>query len=201
MKIKPPQWGNFVYYADMDLIAFACLHREGVYSPARYHAVQAIEKYLKALCLSSEDIDGKRSGKITKGNKSWVISHKLDELAKRCAKNYPDYGDEKILEVLEHLSKLDLYYRYPWAQGNIGTFSSANDLESFIHLISKIRRDIPIIRDDYPLGLLIRGGRQSQVLKESWNLTQILSKSSVVSALSMLFSDVAGLVRWDESIP
>lgn len=201
MCTKPPQWGNFIYYADMDLQAFACLHRDGIYSPARYHAVQTIEKYLKALALSIEDPDGKKSGEITKGKNSWVKYplHRLDDLAKRCAKNYPGYGDEKILQVLKRLSKLDQYYRYPWAHENIGTFSSADDLEWFINLISKIRRDIPIIRDDYPLGMLIRGGHQSQVSKESWDLVHICSQSRVVSALSILFKDVASLVRWNKS--
>ncbi|MCK4821238.1 hypothetical protein KA005_36065 [bacterium] len=200
MCTKPPQWGNFIYHADMDLQAFACLNRDGIYTLSKYHAVQSIEKYLKALALSIEDQDGKKSGEITKDKNSWVRTHELHKLAERCARKYPYYGDNNTLQILDHLSKLDQYYRYPWAEKQMGNFSSANDIVSIVQLIAKVRRDIPIIRDDYPLGMLIRGGHQSQVSKESWDLDQITSQSRVISALSILFKDVDSLVRWDKPL-
>jgi hypothetical protein len=51
---KPPRWGEFVSYADNDVITFAVLWVNFV-AAAFYHAQQAIEKYLKALVLSIAD--------------------------------------------------------------------------------------------------------------------------------------------------
>ncbi len=67
-----------------------------------------------------------------------------------------------------------------------------------IDLIHKIRRDIHIIKDDYPLGILIRGGFQRKISKESWDINKICSESLVVAALAILFKDkgVDSLVKW-----
>jgi hypothetical protein len=42
-----------VYYADYDVLAFACLLQGGLHVAAYYHAIQALEKYFKGLALSS----------------------------------------------------------------------------------------------------------------------------------------------------
>ncbi len=195
-----PQWGNFIYHADMDLQAFACLNMDGIHALSKYHAVQSIEKYLKALALSIEYPTGKKSGEITQARKTWVKSHDLNRLAQRCMTRYPYYGSDNVSQILIHLSKLDQHYRYPWAEMQIGNFSSANDIESIIQLIVKLRGDIPIIRDDYPLGMLIRGGHQDQVSRQTWDINRMKSQSRVISALLILFNDIASLVRWGESL-
>lgn len=50
---RPPLWGNFVAYADEDLLAFGLLMQANLRSLAFYHSTQAIEKYLKSLTLSN----------------------------------------------------------------------------------------------------------------------------------------------------
>jgi HEPN domain-containing protein len=55
VKKPAPLWGNFIGYADWDLLAFGWLYLGGIRVPAYYHATQAVEKYLKALALSIID--------------------------------------------------------------------------------------------------------------------------------------------------
>ena len=58
--LRPPLLGNFVAHADEDMLAFGLLASADLYPQAFYHGTQAIEKYLKALCLSIIDLPGHR---------------------------------------------------------------------------------------------------------------------------------------------
>ena len=63
---RPLLWGNFVYYADHDLLAFAWLYTDGLRVAGYYHATQAVEKYLKSIALSIIDPDGGAETEHTK---------------------------------------------------------------------------------------------------------------------------------------
>src|ERR1017187_5782772 len=109
MSIRPPLWGSFVHYADFDLLSFAWLNAGGLRVPSYYHAVQAVEKYLKALALSILDPDGVKE---TASNKKWIITHDLEKLAKRCSVNFPFYGQPEIQAQLKRFSEFDQVARY-----------------------------------------------------------------------------------------
>jgi hypothetical protein len=53
-----PLWGSFLFHADFDVMAFGWLLSGKLTDQALYHAIQAIEKYLKTLALTIVDPEG-----------------------------------------------------------------------------------------------------------------------------------------------
>jgi hypothetical protein len=100
-----PLWGNFVAYADQDLLSFAYLYSGGIRVLGYYHATQAVEKYFKALALATIDSDGRTETTLAKLNGPW--NQKLPDLAKICATTFPYYGEAEILKTLTRFSEFD----------------------------------------------------------------------------------------------
>jgi hypothetical protein len=79
MRTSHPVWGNFVGYADEDLLSFGWLYFGRLRLHAYYHIFQAVEKYLKALALSVDDPDGTS---LTAKNLRWIKDHNLQRRLK-----------------------------------------------------------------------------------------------------------------------
>lgn len=154
MSRKAPLWGNFVYYADHDLLSFGLLTVYGLMLPAMYHGTQALEKYLKALVLSIIDPSGSTE---TAENNPWLKTHDLVELANKCGQIYPYYTQTDVLDHLRRFTEFDQDTRYPWVNRKFGNGYSSNDTLIFEEIISHLRCDLPIIVDDYMLGIALRG--------------------------------------------
>jgi HEPN domain-containing protein len=186
-----PLWGSFLHHADEDLLSFAWLFSGGLRVHGYYHAVQAIEKYLKALALSVADPHGKT---LTALNTRWVINHDLKGLARRCAKQFPYYGSADTLNKLAFFMEFDQATRYPWVQRTLGNGFKSTDIPLIWDLIRHLRTDIPIKVDDYLLGMVVRGHHQGQpnVVNEGINSNFEQSKMALVR----MFPDVATIVRW-----
>ncbi|HEY2119939.1 MAG TPA: hypothetical protein VGH37_12190 [Candidatus Acidoferrum sp.] len=192
MPPNPPLWGNYVAYADLDLLSFAWLYSGSLRVPGYYHATQAIEKYLKALTLAIIDPDGKTETAL---NKRWLHNHVLAALAKRCAAQFPYYGKTEIVKRLERFSEFDQVARYPWTRQEHGNGFTSEDIPLFWDLIRHLRSDIPIKTDDYLLGLLIRGHHHGKPdAKPNQHLLTELQACS--AALQRMFPDVNSIVRW-----
>jgi hypothetical protein len=97
-------WGNFVAYADNDLLAFGWLFQGNLRVASYYHATQAVEKYLKALAISVADPGG---ASVTPTNSRWVRTHDLCELAEHCADHYPYYGEALVINRLKQFTEFD----------------------------------------------------------------------------------------------
>ncbi len=69
-----------------------------------YHAGRALEKYFKALALSIKDPGGETETVL---NNSWLRTHKLDALARRCADCFPYYGQPEVQAHLKRFSEFD----------------------------------------------------------------------------------------------
>jgi HEPN domain-containing protein len=152
-KTSFPKWGNFIYYADEDVLSIGVLIAASRFLLAFYHSTQAIEKYLKALFLSILDPDGKIL--TWEDIKKWLQTHELDQLALYCSGRYPFYKEEKTLSYLKELSKYNQFTRYPWTMvKNVLSFDEFFKLEK---ILLNLRNDIPIEVDDYPLGIAVRG--------------------------------------------
>jgi hypothetical protein len=185
-------WGNFVYFADNDLLAFAWLFHGGLRVPSYYHATQSVEKYLKALAISGVDPNG-----ISVGSKTtrWVYTHDLCELAERCKDKYPYYSETSVLERLRRFTEFDKVARYPLVQQNHGNGFTSADVPVLLGLIEHLRTDIPITLDDYPLGILVRGFHQGRPEARANDNMRINLAPSLV-ALRVLFPNLGKIVRW-----
>jgi hypothetical protein len=191
MSTHPPLWGNFVAYADWDLLAFAWLNEGGLRVPGFYHATQAVEKYLKALALSIPDPDGVTE---TPSNKKWLHRHELDKLAMRCAAKFPFYGNPEIQAQLKRFSEFDQRARYPWTKQELGNGFVSSDVPLLCDLVRHLRIDIPIKVDDYILGMLLRGHHQGHPDETSANLDDA-ELERCVAALRRIFPGVDAIVR------
>lgn len=192
MKKRPPLWGNFVGYADWDLLAFAWLYHGGLVHAAFYHATQAVEKYLKGLALSITDPDGQTQTVL---NNPWLRTHKLDALAGRCAICFPYYGHSDVQAHLRRFSEFDQASRYPWAEERHGSGFTHAEIPVLGDLVRHLRTDLPITLDDYILGMLIRGHHQGEPeARATGELYAILGQSA--AALRRIFPDVDRFVRW-----
>ncbi len=188
----PPLWGNFVGYADQDLLSFALLYSGGIRVPGYYHATQAIEKYLKALTLAIIDPDGQTE---TAANNRWLHTHDLTELAQRCTVQFPYYGTTEIAARLNRFSEFDQVARYPWTRQAHGNGFNSVDIPLLWDLIRRLRTDIPIRTDDYLLGMVVRGhhhGRPEAMI----NQHQLADFRLGSVALRRMFPDVHAIVRW-----
>jgi len=159
MKQHPPRWGNLVFHADHDFIAFGVLFVNGLFVESFYHGVQSIEKYLKALALTIYDPSE------VKTNEEWVswlrnFSHDLEKLGNYCGQTYPYYIQKQTNSTLKRLSEFDQATRYPWVERSLGNGFSGADLPIFFAIIKNLRNNLPIKEDDYPLGIAVRGHHQ-----------------------------------------
>lgn len=185
-------WGNFVRYADNDVLAFAVLFQSGLRVAGYYHGTQAIEKYLKALALVIDPSGISASGVVAR----WLRTHDLSQLAERCEAKYPFYGQTRIKAKLKQFSEFDQCARYPWVEQKYGNgFDSGEFLPTFWELTRQLRNDIPMPVDNYPLGIGIREHYYRQANQEiNQYLLQDLKEG--VTALRSLFPGVNNLVRW-----
>jgi hypothetical protein len=151
---RPPLWGNFIFYADNDLLAFGLLVRGGQLPLGLYHGVQAIEKYLKALVLSIIDPCGNQE---TPQTQQWIRTHDLEKLAKCCMQKFPHYSDPAVIANLKRFGEFDQATRYPWVNRSLGNGFSPEDIPVIGNMCRQLRNDLPIILDDYPLGMVERG--------------------------------------------
>jgi hypothetical protein len=191
MATRPPLWGNFVGYADWDLLSFGWLYDGALRVAAYYHATQAIEKYLKALTLSILDPNGVTETPL---NKRWMRTHKLEALVMRCASHYPFYSQPEIQARLKRFSEFDQLARYPWTEQKLGNGFTSTDVPLLCDLIRQLRTDLPIKVDDYILGMLLRGhhhGRPESKAKLGWDD----ELARCVAALRRVFPNVDAIVR------
>jgi hypothetical protein len=190
MSTRPPLWGNFVHYADFDLLSFAWLYVGGLRVPSYYHATQALGKYLKALTLAILDPDGVKE---TASNKKWIITHDLEKLAKRCVDNFPFYGQAEIQARLKRFSEFDQAARYPWTQQQLGNGFTSSDVPLLCDLVRHLRTDLPIKVDDYILGMLLRGHHHGR--PEASKYPQVLAEfGGCIAALRFVFPNVDGII-------
>ena len=191
MSTRPPLWGNFVGYADWDLLSFAWLYEGGLRVPSYYHATQAVEKYLKALVLSVLDPDGVTETPLSQ---KWITIHNLDKLAMDCAAQFPFYGQADIQAHLKRFSEFDQAARYPWTEQTLGNGFTSSDVPLLCDFVRRLRTDLPIEVDDYILGMLLRGHHQGHP-ETSANLRSLAEFEGCVAALRRVFPDVDTIVR------
>jgi HEPN domain-containing protein len=188
---RPPLWGNFVPYADSDFLAFGVLNKNGLFVLAAYHGTQAIEKYLKALCLSIIDPIG--TSATVETEKNWIMTHNLENLANRCSTTLPYFGRPDVLENLRRFSEFDQAARYPWVKQNHANGFTTDDIPIFGEIVLQLRQHIPIVADDYALGMEVRGFHQvSKEAPKSWPYYS----HDAVEALREIFPNLNEYVRW-----
>lgn len=190
---KPtPLWGNFIYHADYDVLAFSWLCHGGFLTQGYYHAGQAVEKYLKALALTIIDPDGKTETAL---NNRWLHTHDLLKLAARCASSYRFYALPETIEWLLRFGEFDQAARYPWVRQAHGNGFDGSDMPRLFFLIQRLRTDVPIKLDDYPLGMLVRGHHQG---RPDLRITQreVRMYGPSVAALRRFFPETDRIVRW-----
>lgn len=141
-------WGNILYHADKDVVAFAVLLDSEQYSLAAFHGVQAIEKYMKThYIIQLEKTQSMNNQDIKKIMKD--LSHSLSRLQEKLS--------QKFFEEKE-LLKWDIFYewsRYPFDGRNNQGLSNI-DIDEIKSALKKIRKALPITVDNYPLGMFIR---------------------------------------------
>jgi hypothetical protein len=193
MKQSPPRWGNLVYHADNDFLAFGILVNEGLFVEGYYHAIQSIEKYLKALALTIYDPTQLKS------NEEWVKwlkkhSHSLEKLGNYCGSQYPYFINPSINTLLKKFSEYDQATRYPWVERSLGNGFSGSDIPIIFDIIKTARNSLPILIDDYPLGIYVRGHHYEDVNhKVSDPLSTTLINS--VNKLKNIFPQIEKMVR------
>jgi len=187
-----PIWGNLVYCADHDLLAFAWLFQGGLRVASYYHAAQAVEKYLKALALSIDDPHG--ATQTHQAQKRWLKTHDLGGLGLRCAESFPYYGDLELQKSLKRFSEFDQSTRYPWVIRKLGNGFSSDDVPLFAEIVHRLRSDIPIAIDDYPLGMLVRGYHHKHPETKT-NESHECTQSGPLAAAMALIPQLSGMVR------
>jgi len=192
MGAKSPIWSDFVFYGDHDLLAFSILYSGGMAVPSMFHASQTIEKYLKALALSIHCPD---DGPKTLEDFLWLKSYDFGYLAQRCSAKFPYYLSQNTLDNLYRFARFDKVSRHPWFEQSYGSGFTSEDAPIFMDLVFHLRNDIPIVVDDFPLGLLVRGYSQlnphSMIHRPLGDLQRI-----AVACLRKLYGNLDGLVRW-----
>jgi hypothetical protein len=193
MSWKPELWGNFIGAADRDVLAVGVLVYSENLGLAIYHGVQAVEKYLKALCLSIRDPTGLHVTPESAGMQ-WIKTHNLGNLAANCASIGDFYNLDSTKSNLERFTECDQRVRYPWAKVDLSGLISSEDITLLLDYIKQIRNDIPITYDDYFLGLAIRDGishRNSTIQYEIG-----LGTAFAVSKLREIRPDLDDFVKW-----
>jgi hypothetical protein len=189
----PPTWGSLIFYADFDVLAFALLFQGGLFIASYYHAVQALEKYLKALALSIADPVGTKRSHPT--HKRLLNSHNLVALADLCAADYPYYKTAIARKALVRFSDFDQATRYPWVTKPMSSGFTGADVPILCELLLRLRNDIPIVRDDYPLGMFIRGYHHNHP-EEPTNATWIAIQAPALAAARAIIPKIEQMVRW-----
>ena len=162
--------------------------------PAFYHATQAIEKYFKALILSILDPDGVI---LTPEKKKWLQIHDLEELASHCSGRYPYYNEKTVLENLKRFSEYDQVTRYPWVKRKHGNGFSGKDFGIFEDILLHLRNDIPIHKDDYKLGMAVRGFHH-HAPDHKVNSPFDKQEKMAVACLRKIFPKLNSFVRWPQ---
>ncbi len=188
-------WGDFIFYGDQDLLSFALLYSGGLAVPAMFHASQVIEKYLKALALSTvADADDPRSCE----DFPWLKTMDLGYLAQKCATKFPFYIHQDTLNLVYRYARFDKVARFPWHEKRYGSGFTVEDQPVFFELVSRLRRDINIPVDDFPLGLLVRGFPQNSpkaiIHRPIADLQRI-----ALATLRKTFRKVDEMVRWEKT--
>ena len=181
-----PKWGNYVYDGDNDMLTIGVLWEAELFVKAYYHAVQAIEKYLKAMALSVID----PIGTIDSSKWRWVRTHNLVHLAARCGPD-PFYTDPATIDSLDHLTRYDQATRYSIVDAPVLRGFATADLPGVIALIKKIRMDLPLAVDNYPLGFEVRGLLDISQRDPSWDHWSHLA----VEALNRVVQDLRNFVH------
>jgi hypothetical protein len=190
-------WGNFIGHADDDLIAAALLHSADCFELPYYHAQQAIEKYMKALAIAIVDPDGTSS---YDQHRRWCegrAGHDLVKLASRCAAANPFYTEPATTALLEKVQEWGTCTRYPWVETeHYG--KSGDDLPVIENVVLHLRGiDLPIVRDDYWLGMIVRGRHHLHPEATPFTAEPWLSRRRhQLDALNAVFRNVSALVRW-----
>jgi hypothetical protein len=179
-----PHWGAFLALADEDLLAFAWLFSGGLHLSSYYHAAQALEKYFKSLILAT----------VTSlpTNTSWLNSHDLSHLAVLCSPKFPYYGEAATKKKLALFTEYDAATRYPLVPRQHGNGFTSAEVPAIWDLIRHLRQDIPIVRDDYLLGMVVRGHHHGK--PNTVHAGDARYRSAKV-ALLRLFPDVTTIVR------
>ena len=190
---RPPLWGNFVAHADEDLLAFGLLMQDNLHSLAFYHSTQAIEKYLKSLALSIID----PLGSVETPSTQPITTHNLENLANKCKGSYPYYGQSNVQAHLKRFTEFDQLSRYPWVSQKLGNGFSSDDIAVIYDICKNLRQNLPIVKDNYKLGMELRGyfhGDRSRTVSNERSV-------SAVNALRKTFQNIGNideLVRgWD----
>jgi HEPN domain-containing protein len=193
--IRPPLWGNFIAYADQDLLAFGLLIQGGLLVPACYHGVQAIEKYLKALVLSILDPTGTTETPITRPT---LKNHGLQTLAKQCNETDTYYNQSDVIANLKRFEEFDQATRYPWVDQKLGNGFSSEDVQIISEMCKQLRTRLPIALDNYKLGIEVRGYFHGDRLKTPPG-NQFHSHEAV-KALRKVIPSLDDFVRgWDDT--
>jgi len=190
--MQGPIWGSFVYHADQDVLAFSLLFQGGLHVQSYYHATQALEKYLKGLALSIVDPVG-RTHPYPK-HKRWLQDHDLARLAERCSKQFPYYGVPEVQAALKRFSEFDQLARYPWVKQKLGNGFTSADVPLICDLWIHLRTDIPIVIDDYPLGMIVRGHHHNhpEHRNDAW---MMMHRPAIVAARATV-TQIEKMVRW-----
>ena len=192
MSNHPPLWGNFVGYADEDMLAFGLLASVDMLPHAFYHGTQAIEKYLKALCLAIIDPTGVVA---TPATEQWIRKdgHDLIALARRCGQQYPYYVEPDTLNQLRRFAEFDQLARYPWVSQRHGNGFTSSDFPIFGEITCHLRNDLPIIIDNYKLGMEVRGHFHNAM--NSPDPTWHLYSHQAIVALKKMIPNIESFVR------
>ena len=188
-----PIWGNFVYYADYDVLAFAWLFQGGLHVAAYYHATQAVEKYLKGLALSIIDPAG-----VTHpypSNKRWLQDHNLARLAERCSQQFSYYGTAGVQATLKRFAEFDQLARYPWVEQTQGNGFTSADIPVICEVLLRLRTDIPLVKDDYPLGMFVRGHHHGHP-EHAVNSNLAAMQAPALAAARRMIPNIEQMIRW-----
>jgi hypothetical protein len=189
---QAPIWGNFVGHGDEDLLAFAWLFQGCLLLQSYYHAGQAMEKYLKGLALSIEDPGGTAHPYPT--HKRWLTDHNLARLGQRCAAKFPYYGTIAVQSTLQRFSEFDQATRYPWVERKLGNGFTTADVPVMVNLLHRLRNDVPLVLDDYVLGMLVRGHHQfNPQIPVNIHMAQMYAPA--FAAARTLFPNIETMVR------
>jgi len=191
---NPPRIGNLIGYADEDVISTAILFQKGALEHAYYHAVQALEKYLKvlAICIFDKNFE--------KSDDDWVkflkkYSHNLSKLGGYCSHDHPFFAQKDTIVELEKYSEYDQATRYPWVEMNKSNGFSSEEIKTFFKLLKELRNNIPINVDNYALGIMVRGYSHKDLKKKMINSPIFLLQRQALGDLIKTFPKIDELVR------
>jgi hypothetical protein len=190
---RSPPWGSLVGYADYDLLAFAVLRQSGLLKVSFYHAAQALEKYLKALVISIVAPTARTSSHPP--YRKLLISHDLVGLAQICGGVYPYYTNTDVHNALSKFAGFDQATRYPWITKTMSNGFTTADIPLFSELFLHLRSDLPIVRDDYILGMSIRGHHHKHPELPAPALLTSTVGPAIAAARSVI-PQIDEMVRW-----